>query len=688
MNKKHKLVITIAAAIMAVSPLIPISANANLIALAAKTKTKKITDTRGGRGDGTRAKVGIKPQDNLYLAVNSKWMKKAKIPADAPTISSTREVNTKINKELQQDMAAFASGKKTLPNVPDFAKAVAVYKQAEDMKKRNRDGAKPIMDDLAKLEGIKDFADFNTKAADLFNNGMDLPFTVGVYQDAKNAQKNALYFDPTDTFLPDANNYSDPNSKQPLEVLKKQSIKLLTMAGVSKTKATNYTESALKYEHKLAKTIKSAASSSDSPSSYNPVSDKDFTTKFKDFDIKQFLHETVGQESDQIIVNEPAFLKNINKLLNPADFEELKGWLIVKFINNAAGDLSQKFQKASFPFTRALTGQKSLPTAKMQAFEKVNDDFDDVIGIYYGQTYFGTSAKKDVTSMVKEILQIYKERLEKNNWLSAQTKQKAIAKLQAMTIKVGYPDKVPAYYDNLTITPKSQGGTLYASDRALNVAMIKDNLSQLSKPVDRSIWHMAGDEDNAMYNSSTNDITLPAGGLQAPFYSKKQSHAANLGSIGTTIDHEISHAFDNNGAKFDEFGSLNNWWTKKDYAEFQKRVKAETKLFNGIKYGPAKVNGKQTVPENIADQGGLSVAIEAAKQEHVSLKELFISYARSARVKTTNKTIKNYISAEEHAPNPCRINVQAQCQNDFYKVFKVKPGDGMWLAPKKRVHIW
>ncbi len=176
--------------------------------------------------------------------------------------------------------------------------------------------------------------------------------------------------------------------------------------------------------------------------------------------------------------------------------------------------------------------------------------------------------------------------------------------------------------------------------------------------------------------------------MQAPFYDLKQGRATNFGGIGTVIAHEVSHAFDNNGAKFDEFGNMKNWWTKDDYAEFKKRTQAEIDLFDGIQYGPVKLNGKQIVSENIADQGGLTAAVEAAKNEGDDLKKLFENFARVWANKQLTESIKTQVSVDVHAPGPERANVQSQCQDEFYKAFDVKPSDGMWLDPDKRVHIW
>ena len=648
----------------------------------------RIAKVRGGSGDVIEPKVGTRPQDNLYLAVNSEWIKNAKIPSDRSRTSSFDGIDVNVEKKMMKDLAAFADGKKDLPNVKDFDKAVDLYKIARDFDKRNSDGAAPIKADLSLLEGISNFSDYNLKAPDLAKNGFDLPFSFYVDADMKNTKVNVLQFGGPGTFLPDTTTYKTPAAKKLLDVLKKQSENLLKMAGVSEDQANKYVEDAIKFDAKIAKLVKSTEEWADYPATYNPMKIADFEDKFDGFTISYFLKEAIGEEPERIIVTEPRYLEHINELINKDNFDEIKGWTLVNFINGVASDLSQDFREAAFPFSQALSGQPKLSSGEKQAYHIADGAFSEVVGVYYGKNYFGADAKKDVLDMIHRMLNVYEKRINENSWLSEATKKKAIVKLRALILKVGYPDKIEKIYDRLKVIPASEGGTLYSNERAFTVESIKYNIEQLHKEVDRTVWLMAGNEVNACYDPQRNDLTFPAAILQAPFYDLKQDRATNFGGIGTVIAHEVSHAFDNNGAKFDEFGNMKNWWTKDDYAEFKKRTQAEIDLFDGIQYGPVKLNGKQIVSENIADQGGLTAAVEAAKNEGDDLKKLFENFARVWANKQLTESIKTQVSVDVHAPGPERANVQSQCQDEFYKAFDVKPSDGMWLDPDKRVHIW
>ena len=643
---------------------------------------------RGGAGDILEPKVGTRPQDNLYLAVNSEWLENVKIPSDRSRIASFDNIDLDVEKKLMKDFADFADGKKEVADVPNLKKAVELYKLARDFKRRDEDGAKPIQADLALLEGIRDFADFNLKAPDLFKAAFALPFSFDVDADMKNTKINVLQFFGSSIFLPDTTTYKTDAAQKLLDVLKKQSIELLKMAGLSAGQAEEYVGDAMKFDDKVSKVVKSSEEWADYPAMYNPMPISDFEKKITNFKMDYFLKEALGEVPDRVIVAEPRYLDHFDELINEDNFDEIKGWMIVKFINGVASYLSQDFREASFPFSQALSGQPELQSQEKQAYHLANGIFSEVVGVYYGKTYFGEDAKKDVLSMIHKMLDVYEERIKNNDWLSEETKHKAIVKLRALILKIGYPDKIEEIYDRLHVTPASEGGSLYSNARAAEIEQVKYNVEKLHKPVDRTVWLMPGNLVNACYDPQRNDLTFPAAILQAPFYDLKQDRAENFGGIGTVIAHEVSHAFDNNGAQFDEYGNRKNWWTDADYAEFKKRTQAEIDLFDGIKYGPVTLNGKQIVSENIADQGGLTAAVQANKGENGDMKKLFENFARVWANKQLTESIKTQVSVDVHAPGPERANVQSQCQEEFYKAFDVKEGDGMWLDPEKRVVIW
>lgn len=645
---------------------------------------KRYFAVRGGVGDITGHEKA-RPQDNLYLAVNADWQKTAQIPADRTETGTNAQIDMRLEKIMMQDFADFADGKKALPEVKNFDKAINLYKLARDFETRDKQGLTPIKADLAKFNDLADFAQFNQLASELTLADFTLPFSFDVDADMKDTSKNVLHFYGPGTLLPDTTSYQGPDSEKLLAILEKQTIKLLVMAGMDEKAAQSEVKAGLAFDQKLAKVVKSTEEWSNYVAMYNPMPMADFLAKFKSFDMKRYLENILPKLPQTVIVTEPRFLDHAQNLINPENFDEIKGWMLIKFINSVTNVLSQEVREAAFAYQQAITGAGELPSQEKHAYRLADRIFDEVDGIYYGQTYFGEAAKQDVISMIEQMLKVYEQRITANDWLSEETKKQAIIKLKALVLKIGYPEKQEAIFDKLVVDPNK---SLYENIKKISIAKNKENLAKLVKPVDRSVWLMPGNMNNACYDPQRNDLTFPAGILQTPFYDAKQSRSANYGGIGATIGHEISHAFDDNGAQFDEKGNMKNWWTKADFAEFNKRTQAAIDIYDGLEYGPAKLNGKQVVSENISDISGLTCAIQACKMDGGNLKELFENYARSWMQIQRPEAIKTEIAVDVHAPQPTRVNIPVQCQKEFYETYNVQPADGMWLDEDQRVVIW
>ena len=312
--------------------------------------------------------------------------------------------------------------------------------------------------------------------------------------------------------------------------------------------------------------------------------------------------------------------------------------------------------------------------------------FDQPIGLYYGLKYFGEDAKRDVIDMVKQIIDAYKERIANSDILCDETKAKAILKLNTMKIKMGYPDKIDDIYDKLEVNKKD---SLYKNMLNIHKVLLFDSFERLNKPVDKTKWQMPGHMVNACYDPSCNDITFPAAILQAPFYSIKQTRSENLGGIGAVIGHEISHAFDNNGAQMDENGNINNWWTKEDYKKFEKKTKEMIKQFDGIVLPFGEVNSKLIVSENIADNGGMAVTLHIMrKMDNPNYKEYFLNWAKIWCQKAKPEYQALLLKVDVHGPVILRTNMPPRNFEEWYTTFNVKKTDKMYIAPNKRLSIW
>lgn len=628
----------------------------------------------------------IRMQDDFYGAVNAEWLAQAKIPADKPATGGFVALVDEIDDQLMQDF-------ETLKPVdqPLLQAFMDYYALAADFKTRDQLGVNPILPLVARVQSLINLADYNQGLADWVLSGLPTPFNLSVDPDMKQTQQNALYIEAADLILPDKTYYEAGNESadQLLAVFTDMMVQLLQKIGLAPIDATKTVKQALAFDRSLAPYVKSAEEAADYTKLYNPRDLAPFLTQQTTLDFKTLFQKVLPKQPTQIIVTEPAYFDQLAQLVTTANFADFKAWLLVMTVRGWSGYLNEEMRQISSIYSRALSGSKEARPQAKSAYYLALGMFNQVVGDYYGRRYFGESAKKDVEQMVKKMIGVYQKRLENNDWLSAETREKAIVKLNHLGIHVGYPEKIAPIFAKLRTVPAVDGGTLFENTADFIRTVETENFAQLTEPVDRAKWEMGAATVNAYYSPSKNVIVFPAAILQAPFYSLAQSSSANYGGIGAVIAHEISHAFDNNGAQFDEYGNLNNWWQTSDLDHFKALAQTMIDQFDGRQLAGNAVNGKLTVSENIADAGGLSCALEAAKSaDDVDLAAFFTNWATIWRMKATVQYQQLLLNVDVHAPNALRANVQVQNLADFYTTFEIQPTDGMYLAPEQRVAIW
>lgn len=629
-------------------------------------------------------------KDDLYQAVNGEWIKNATIPGDHSSTGGFMDLVDNIDKTLMSDFDDLLKGTMTPAN-DDMTEFKKLYDLATDFAKRDADGAEPLKKDLQRIEDVKSFDDLNAQLADWTISGLPLPFGFGVEADMKNAKFNALYASSPSTFLPDKTYYDkqNPAGAKLMPIFRDMVQQLLTMVGYEEDQAKNIVDSAEEFDRSIAPHVNSAEENADFTKMYNPKTYAELAAKIDKFDLVSYINELVGTTPDQVIVTEPKFFDAFNDIVNDDTFAKMKNWMIVRTVKGSAGLLSEEFRQIGGIFSRALSGKKEATKPEKAAYYLASGLFDQVVGDYYGRKYFGEKAKQDVHDMVVKMINVYEKRIQSNDWLGDDTKKMAITKLNSLAIHVGYPDEINPLYHQFKVIGKEDGGDLYSNVEAIDRIVTKHNFSKWNKPVDKSIWDMSANTVNAYYSPLENVIVFPAAILQAPFYSLEQSSSQNFGGIGAVIAHEISHAFDNNGSQFDQDGNLNNWWSDEDHKHFDQLAQNMIKEFDGLDFAGQKVNGKLTVSENIADAGGLSCALEAAKgEDDVNLTDFFVNWATIWRTKATEEYQQLLLSIDVHAPAELRAQVQVKNLEDFYQTFDVKEGDGMFMPKKDRVNIW
>ena len=630
----------------------------------------------------------VRIQDDLFQAVNGEWLKTAVIPEDRPTTGGFAELDQNVEKLMMAEFRAFAAGEKT-SEIPEMKYAVSLYRKALDSEARNAAGIAPVLPLLERIRALRTPADLNDAAAAFLEDGIRLPVRMSADTDMKDALHHAFNITGPDIILPDTAYYAkeNPAGPQMLQIFSGMAAAALRFAPLTEEEQAQYLADTLAFDALIAQKVKSQLEWADYTAAYNPMPTDEAAACLCPLDLKKILADLYdGRLPEKVIVNDPRAIREMSGYFSEETFPLYVHWCYVRTLLDSTALLSEELYAIGSTFRRALMGVASDPAPEKRAYQVASRCYSEPVGVYYGRTYFGEEAKKDVVELVRKIIATYQLRIEKNRFLSPATKEKAILKLSTITVKMGYPDAVHPFWSTMVF---DEGDSYYEAMTKLSRIRRKYILSRLYEPVDRSIWGMPGHMVNASYNPFVNDITFPAAILQKPFYSIRQSVSENLGGIGAVIGHEISHAFDNNGAKFDENGNLANWWTESDYEAFRLLTKDMIEQFDGIPFHGGKVSGELVVSENIADNGGLGVALEIMHTlDEPDFRAFFINWARVWCMKAKEEYILLLLNNDVHSPGELRANMAPRNFSEWYEAFDVQPTDGMYIAPEKRISIW
>lgn len=627
-------------------------------------------------------------KENFYDAVNGEWAASAVIPDDKPRTGGFSDLADEIESLMLKTTDQWLDGE-NLPDDPVLKNFIKLHQLTSDYAKREEVGVAPVLPLIKEYQSLSSFKEFVSKIADFELLGKPNLFPFGVAPDFMNAKLNVLWAEAPSILLPDTTYYEEGHEKaEELRGVWRQSQeKLLAKVGFSAEEIADLLDKALQLDSKLAAFVLSREESSEYVKLYHPYDWQEFTQLAPELPLDAIFQKILGQIPDKVIVPEERFWTDY-----AAEFYSEKNWdlikadLVIEAANAYNAYLTDDIRVESGTYGRALSGTPQAMDKKKAAFYLAQGPYNQALGLWYANRHFSAEAKADVESKVATMIEVYKSRLEKADWLEESTREKAIVKLNVITPHIGYPEKLPETYskkiidDNLSLVENAQ---------RLAQISIAHSWSKWNKPVDRTEWHMPAHMVNAYYDPQQNQIVFPAAILQAPFYSLDQSSSANYGGIGAVIAHEISHAFDTNGASFDENGSLHDWWTEADYAAFKQRTDKVVEQFDGLDSYGAKVNGKLTVSENVADLGGVACALEAAKKENdFSARDFFINFARIWRMKAREEFMQMMASVDVHAPGEWRTNVTLTNFEEFHQTFGISEGDFMWRAPEDRVIIW
>lgn len=639
----------------------------------------------------------VKPGEDFFQYANGGWIKANPIPNEQSSWGIGNLVYEENLKRLREisEKAAKADAAKGAPEqkIGDF------WTMAMDSSKIETDGLKPLQPWLDKVNAITDVKGLVTTVAELKKIGSSTLFSNFVTQDDKNSEVMTYKLWQGGLGLPEREYYFKTDSATVnirTEYLKYMTW-VLTMSGQDSAAAATAAKNILSLETKLAQASRKLADLRDPYANYNKMAVADLGKMNANIDWANFLNLTGVKGIDSIIVGQPEFFKALDNVLKTVPLSDWKSYVKFNLISDFSGALPDKFGVAAFNFNKLFSGAKERRARWKRAIQSSENAMGEMLGQLYVKEFFNEKAKKRYEDMVEAIREALKDRIGKLTWMSDSTKQKAYSKLAAIKKKVGYPDKWKDF-SSMEIGRESYLQNIVSA----NLWWHTYNINKLGKPVDRDEWDMTPQTYNAYYNPSNNEIVLPAGIFTVPGYRDEELDDATVyGYAGaSTIGHEITHGFDDEGRQFDAKGNLVSWWTTKDEEEFKKRAEVMVKQFDAYEPLPGShINGKATLGENIADLGGILLGIEAYKKtaEYKANKSIagltpmqryFCGYALGWLGHTREESLRNQLVTDVHSPAKYRVNGPFEDVDEFYSTFNIKEGDKMYRVDSLRVRIW
>ncbi|TAK59177.1 M13 family peptidase [Patescibacteria group bacterium] len=638
----------------------------------------------------------VRPQDDFFLFANGGWIKKTKLPSDESRWGSFIMLRHKTDYQQRTLLNELLKA----PRIKEGPEKLVrdLYRSAVDMPLRNKLGTIPIIKWQRAIENIsntKDLLNYITKAHRV---GISTLWNSSVDQDSKKSDSYILHLYQGGLGMPERDYYlkDEAEQKRVRAAYLIHIDTLLKLHGKTTTERAHISKVILKIETRLARASMNKEDTRDVEKTYNKMSVPSLTRLSPKINWNYYFKNSGIKNSSTIIVATPNFFKEVSRMLETVSIADWKIYLSWHLINDTASLLSEKFVKENFAFYgTVLSGVKKMKPLWRRALGTVNGTIGEALGKLYVERYFPQSAKKRMYALVSDLFIVYEDRIRALDWMSAQTKKKAITKLRKMNRKIGYPKRFRTY-KGLSIDPTDYfGNIIRAHEQAHNREVRK-----LSRPVDRKEWFMTPQTVNAYCSFNLNEIVFPAAILQAPFFDENADDAINYAGIGAVIGHEMTHGFDDQGSKFDGNGNMKSWWTKNDKKQFAKRASLIAKQFDQYEAAAGvQVNGKLTLGENIADLGGLSIAYDAYQKRlkvtgrknidgFTPEQRFFLGFAQAEREIARPEFLKMAALTDPHSPAPCRVNGPVSNFEAFYSAFEVEKTDALYRPKNKRAKVW
>jgi predicted metalloendopeptidase len=637
-------------------------------------------------------------QDDAFQAINGRWLATVEIPADRSNWGTTAILRDKTENQLHElieaDVAAGnAAAQSPRQQVADLYRAYMNESEIESL------GLKPLSAELARVAAIANSQDLIAEIGHLNGIGLRTPLSLDVSIDPRQSDHYVVRLRQSGLGLPDRDYYLDKDDKRFSEIRTKYHTyieKLFELSGSSPADAATSASKILDFETALANLQWKRVELRDPIKNYNRYALHDLPGLAPGIDWQRFGEASgYANKIDALVVNQPSYVEALGKLLVTTPLDDIKLYLRFSILDGFSTDLPHAFLAEHYAFRDAvLTGQTEEQARWKRAVALENDLIREALGQEYVAQNFPKSRRERIEAMVANLFAAYRQSIKTVDWMSPATRAEATKKLDHMGVKIGYPDKWTDY-STLTIDPDDLIGDVI---RAQQFDYFRD-IDRLGQPIDRSEWFMSPQTVNAYFSETSNEIVFPAAILQPPYFDDAAEDAINYGAIGHIIGHEISHAFDDSGSRYDEYGSLRDWWTPEDRARYEEKTKRLVAQYDAFEPVPGyHVNGALTLGENIADNAGVLIAWKAYQASlkgrspvldgFTGAQRYYIGFVQSTRAKTRDERQIVLLKSDPHSPNAARANGSLRNQPGFYSAFHVKPGDKLYLPPSARVVLW
>jgi len=641
--------------------------------------------------------LSVKPGENFFEYANGGWLKNNPVPSDKTQYGSFSILYDNNQKKMKSLIDGLINGKEEKND--DAKKITAIFKTGMDTTAINKAGFSPIKTELATINNITTKEQLMTLIAKMHTHYASPLFHINAAQDDKNSSMIILHMYQGGLGMPDRDYYFE-NDERTVKLREKylNFIKtLFVLTDNDEETALQKANDVLSFETALAQNSLTRLERRDPFTTYNKMSIEELQQLSPSINWQEYFTNIGLADIKELNVRTTNFFKELSPLIEKTNIEILKTYLSWDILLNSSSFLSSDFEKASFEFYgKTLSGQKEMKPRWERVLRVTNIALGEAIGKLYVEKYFPQEAKKQMLKLVENLRTSFAGRINKIDWMSDVTKQKAIDKLNGITVKVGYPDKWKDY-SKLEI---SNNVSYYKNITNTNIFAFNEEMEKVGKPHDKLEWGMTPQTVNAYYSPNANEIVFPAAILQPPFFDIDADDAVNYGAIGVVIGHEMTHGFDDQGKNYDIDGNLNSWWTAEDSVKFSERAAVVINQFdNYVELDSLHVNGKLTIGENIADLGGLNIAWDAYQmtdeakanksiEGFTPAQRFYLSYSTVWRQTILDEELMRRLKEDVHSPGDARVNVPLFNLSTFYKAFEISDKDRLYRPESERAYIW